>query len=292
MEKKLTRLSNNETYAYVDTASSKEVLVLVHGNMSSGVHYKPLIERFRDIYRVIAPDLRGFGDTTYNQPINSLEDLSDDLYLLLTQLKVKKINIAGWSTGGAIILKFAAKYPEMVNRIVLIESASYRGYPVYKKDAKGQPLIGQYYDKIEELAKDPVQVLPMVNALESNNVVFIKQIWDMLIYNVSKPNSEDDKLYLSETMKQRNIVDIDWCLTTFNMSETSNGVTNGDNSIKLVTAPVLSLWSEKDIVVLEYMIDETVNALTNCKKVTIKNSGHSPLIDSPEELYSLMKEFF
>jgi len=291
MEKKKVLLPNSETYAYIDEGQGVETLLLVHGNMSSGVHYKPLIERFKKNYRVIAPDLRGFGDSSYNAPIKSLEDLSDDLYLLLKELKINKVHIAGWSTGGAVILKLAAKHNEMIDKIVLIESASYRGYPVFKKDAAGAPLIGQYYDNIAELALDPVQVLPMVNAFEKNDTPFIKYIWDLLIYNVNKPSKEDDDLFLSETMKQKNIVDIDWCLTTFNMSHTTNGVSEGDGTIDQVTQPVLSLWSEKDIVVLEYMVDETVLALSNAKKIVVKNSGHSPLVDCPDELYKFISDF-
>ncbi len=212
--------------------------------------------------------------------------------MLLEELNIKKVHVAGWSTGGAVILKLAAKHGKYIDKIVLIESASYRGYPVFKKDSNNQPILGVSYDNIQELALDPVQVLPIVNALESNDVVTIKYIWDLLIYNVNKPSKEDDDLYLSETMKQRNIVDIDWCLTRFNMSNSSNGVTEGDNSIEEVVSPVLSLWSEKDIVVLEYMIDETVKALKDSRKIVLKDSGHSPLVDCPDELYNLMINFF
>lgn len=291
MEKKKVLLSNGETYYYIDEGNSKETILLVHGNMSSGVHYKPLIEKFKKDFRVIAPDMRGFGDSSYNKRIESLEDLSDDLYLFLKELNINRVHVAGWSTGGAVVLKLAAKHSEIIDKIILIESASYRGYPVFKKDENNQPIIGVSYDKIEELAKDPVQVLPIVIAFENNDVATIKYIFDLLIYNVNKPNEEDDKLYLQETMKQRNIVDIDWCLTRFNMSHTNNGVCDGDGSIDNIKSPVLSLWSENDIVVLEYMIDETVKALPNAKKVILRNSGHSPFVDCPNKLYELMISF-
>lgn len=291
MEKKKVLLPNGETYYYIDEGNSEEVILLVHGNMSSGVHYKPLIERFKDNYRVIAPDLRGFGDSSYNKRIESLEDLSDDLFLFLQELNITKVHIAGWSTGGAVALKLAAKHSDMIDKIILIESASYRGYPVYKKDEANQPIIGAFYDSIEELAKDPVQVLPIVNAFKNNDMATIKYIWDLLIYNVNKPSEEDDLLYLKETMKQRNLVDIDWCLTRFNMSHFTNGVTDGDGSIDDVKSSVLSLWSESDIVVLEYMIDETVKALKDSKKITLKDSGHSPMVDCPNELYELIINF-
>ena len=273
-----------EKLAYLDLGTGSEVMVLIHGNMSSGIHYKPLIERFKNDYRIIAPDMRGFGDSSYNNRYNDLEELSNDLLILLDKLKIHEYHLAGWSTGGAVALKIAALRPKEVKHVILIESCSYKGYPVFKKDQAGQPIIGSYYSSKEELALDPVQVAPMENIFNTNASAYMTAVWNQLIYTVNKPSDEDAKLYMSETMKEKCIVDVDWALTRFNMSNEFNGVTKGDGSIKNVICPVLSFWSEKDIVVLEYMVDETVAALNNCKKVKIPNSGHSPLIDQPDLL--------
>jgi len=291
MKKRSITLTNNEQYYYIDEGQGEEVFVLLHGNMSSGVHYKPLIERLQKDYRVIAPDMRGFGDSTYKMKIESLHDLADDVIDFLRILAIKKYHLVGWSTGGAIALSIAAKKPEQVQDLVLIESCSYRGYPIFKKNAQFQPIIGEYYQTIEEVAQDPVQVAPMVQLFETGNVAVMKAIWDQAIYTVNKPSKEDDELYLSETMKQRNLVEIDWGLTTFNMSNFTNGVTLGDGTISDVTCPVLSIWSELDITVLEYMVDETVEALQNAKKVVLKQSGHSPLVDCPDELIMQINNF-
>lgn len=291
MKKKGITLVNNEQYYYLDEGQGKDVFVLLHGNMSSSIHFKPLIERLKKEYRVIVPDLRGFGDSTYKNGIEKLEDLADDVIDFLRILSIHKYHIAGWSTGGAIALSVASKKPEEVIDVVLIESCSYRGYPIFKKNEQFQPIIGEYYQTKEEMALDPVQVAPMLPIFENKDMDTIKMIWDAAIYTVNKPSKEDDDLYLSETLKQRNLVDIDWGLTTFNMSNFTNGVTFGDGSIEKVTCPVLSLWSDKDITVLEYMIDETVEALSNAKKVILKDSGHSPLVDCPDKLYEEIQKF-
>lgn len=291
MKKRSITLTNNEQYYYIDEGQGDQVFVLLHGNMSSGVHYKPLIERLQGEYRVIAPDMRGFGDTTYKTRINSLHDLADDVIDFLRILGVKSYHLVGWSTGGAIALSIAAKKPEDVIDVTLIESCSYRGYPIFKKNEQLQPIIGEYYQSKEDLANDLVQVAPMVQLFETNNTAVMKMIWDQVIYTVGKPDPQDEEVYLSETMKQRNLVDIDWGLTTFNMSNFSNGVTLGDGSITNVVCPVLSLWGDKDITVLEYMIDETVEALANATKVVLKDSGHNPLVDCPDELIIQIKRF-
>ncbi len=75
------------------------------------------------------------------------------------------------------------------------------------------------------------------------------------------------------------------------MSNFTNGVTLGDNTIKDIVCPVLTLWGDRDITVLEYMIDETVEALKDVKKVILKNSGHSPFVDCPDELIKNIVNF-
>jgi len=284
MKKKYIELSNDERIYYLDEGQGEKVFVLIHGNMSSGVHYKPFIDRMRNEYRIIAPDMRGFGDSSYKTPINGLEDLGTDILDLLDALNIQKYYLVGWSTGGAIAMDIAAKRQNSVEKLILVESCSYRGYPIFKKDASGQPILGEYYTSKQELALDPVQVKPMDDIFKTKNIPVMKAIWDQLIYTVNKPSKAEDELYLSETIKQRNIIDIDWSLTTFNMSNFTNGVTLGNNTIGDIKCPVLAFWGDTDMVVLEYMVDETVEAIKDIKKVTLKNSGHSPFVDCPNEL--------
>jgi len=290
MEKKFLNIGK-ERLAYLDLGAGKETIVLIHGNMSSGIHYKPIIDKLVKDYRIIAPDLRGFGDSSYNNEFNDLEELADDVLVLLDNLNIYDYVVAGWSTGGAVALKIAAKRPKEVKKVVLIESCSYKGYPIFKKDAAGQPLVGEYYSTKAEVGADPIQVAPMDNIFKTGAKAYMKAVWDQAIYTVNKPSPEDDDLYLTETMKERCIVDIDWALTRFNMSNDNNGVIDGDGSIKDVVCPVISFWSEKDIVVLEYMVDETVAALKDATKVKLSNSGHSPLVDCPEVLVKGILEF-
>jgi pimeloyl-ACP methyl ester carboxylesterase len=131
----------------------------------------------------------------------------------------------------------------------------------------------------------------MVDVFNAGLTAVMKSVWDAAIYTVNKPSPTDDELFLSETMKQRNLLDIDWCLTTFNMSNTSNGLRDGDNTIKDVVCPVVSFWGDKDVIVLEYMIDETVAEVNDIKKIVFENSGHSPLVDVPEKLSQAIIKF-
>jgi pimeloyl-ACP methyl ester carboxylesterase len=100
-------LPNGETYAYLDEGQG-ETILFIHGNMSSSLHYLPLLERIKG-YRLLVPDLRGFGDSTYNSRFSSLGELAGDLKLFADRLGVARAHLAGWSTGGGIDFELAVR---------------------------------------------------------------------------------------------------------------------------------------------------------------------------------------
>ena len=291
MDKKTIKLYNGETLAYLHEPNpGKKTLLLLHGNMSSSRHYEPLITRLKEHFELMVPDLRGFGDSSYHRPIESLEDFADDCASFLARLKNDRVYLVGWSTGGGIALKFAAKYPQLTEALILIESASYRGYPIYEKD-ENYTSTKQLYTSKEAMAHDPVQVLPALKAIENQDLEFMKKIWMQAIYNVHVPKDEALIRYLKETLKQRNLIDVDWALMNFNMSETQNGVAPGDGSIKDINVPVLSIWGQNDRVINKMMFEETVAVLNDVTPYIFEKGSHAPITDNPDQLSKLIKTF-
>jgi pimeloyl-ACP methyl ester carboxylesterase len=291
--KKMIQLPHGETIAYVEQGHGPKTILLVHGNMSSSIHYVPLLERIPEEYRVIAPDMRGFGDSTYHHEFNSLQELATEMIHLMDALHVEQASVVGWSTGGGVALLMAAHHPTRVERIFLIESTGYNGYPIFQKDEKGQPKMGVPYLSKKDMAKDPIQVVPAQQAMETNNVAFMDYLWNLAIYTgAHKPTPEANQLYLAETLKQRCLADIDWSLAALNMGHTPNLYGPGDGSIDRVTCPVLSIWGNKDITVPEYMVRTTVEAIgENATLKVYDNCGHSPLVDAPDQLAKDLLEF-
>jgi pimeloyl-ACP methyl ester carboxylesterase len=104
-------------------------VVLVHGNLSSGRFFSHLLERAPIRYRLIAPDMRGFGDSE-PAPLDAtrgLADWADDLAALLEALGISQPpHLVGWSTGGAAIALYALSAP--VASLTLIDPVSPFGY--------------------------------------------------------------------------------------------------------------------------------------------------------------------
>lgn len=98
-------------------------LVILHGWGCNIDTVRPIINILNDRYKVIAVDLPGFGKSSEpEEPIGSFE-YAEIVKEFLEELKVEKAIFIGHSFGGKLSIIFGSKYPEMVDKIVLIDSA-------------------------------------------------------------------------------------------------------------------------------------------------------------------------
>ncbi len=116
-------------------------VVLVHGNLSSARFYDRVLAGAPDGYRVIAPDMRGFGDSAKVaiDATRGLRDWSDDLAALVDHLGITDpVHLVGWSTGGAAIAHYAVDRPGAVASLTFIDPVAPYGFGA-TRDAEGTP---------------------------------------------------------------------------------------------------------------------------------------------------------
>jgi pimeloyl-ACP methyl ester carboxylesterase len=291
-EVKTLVLNNGETIAYREAGQGSKTVVLVHGNMSSSVHFQTTMEALENEYKVYAVDMRGFGDSSYNNELNSLRDFSEDIQLWVNALDLKDFNILGWSTGGGVVLELAADMPERVNKVFLLDSVGIKGYPMFKKDEKGQPILTQLITTKEEIKADPVQVVPILTAYATRNKDLLKMIWNAVIYNTVQPNEEDYDAYLEAMLKQRNLVDVDYSLVHFNMTSEQNLIGMGSGRMALIKAPVVILHGKNDYVVPFNQAEEMKQVFGEQAVLIPFEGGHSLPTDCFDAYIKVLKEHF
>jgi 3-oxoadipate enol-lactonase len=76
----------------------------------------------KENYRVIIPDLRGFGQSTYGGRSHTIGDMAADVIALMDAKELVSAHVVGISMGGAIALQLACDYPERVQRLVLVNT--------------------------------------------------------------------------------------------------------------------------------------------------------------------------
>jgi len=97
-----------------------EVMLMIHGNIESGVVWFGWVPRLGSEYRLLRPDLPGFGHSTI--PANfewKLPQVASVLAQFLDKMGVESAHILGAKTGGAIAVQFAASYPQRTRTLVL-----------------------------------------------------------------------------------------------------------------------------------------------------------------------------
>lgn len=292
--KKFVDLSNGERYAYLDQGQGEKIVFLLHGNMSSSLYFYDFFKRMENQkeYRLIAPDMRGFGDSSYVNRFDSFDDLAEDLNLFCASLGIKKCYLIGWSAGAGVGYRLIIKNPQLIQKFVSLNGASCRGYPLYKKDQKLQPIVGAVYLNKDELSMDPVQVLPMNKAILNKQKNFIDLIYSYTIFNVKKPGKDVLGVLFEENLKQRNLVDFDWSLANLNMSSITNLYQEGNFEINQVKCPVMLLWGTNDLVVTREMVEETSALLPQAIKKFYPNASHALLLDEPEQFKNDVLSFF
>jgi pimeloyl-ACP methyl ester carboxylesterase len=119
---------NGFPMAYRDEGSGKP-LVLVHAFPLTSLMWNPQVEELKRDYRVIAPDVRGFGESAAGAPrdrFSSVEEYAADLAAFLEQIGLgqEKVVLVGLSMGGYIAFDFYRRYAHMLRGLVLCDTRS------------------------------------------------------------------------------------------------------------------------------------------------------------------------
>jgi 3-oxoadipate enol-lactonase len=108
-----------------------EVALLIHGNDESSVSWFGWIPRMAQQFRLLRPDLPGFGNSAIPQNFEwSMPSLATTLARFLDRLGVGSAHIVGAKTGGAIGMQFAADYPQRTRTLTIVSG------PVTRVDSK------------------------------------------------------------------------------------------------------------------------------------------------------------
>ena len=93
-------------------------LVLVHGFLGSSKMWEPQIDFFKDYFRVITPDLPGFGRSNKVKSHNSIQSIANLLLDCLEEKKIDKFYLLGHSMGGMIVQEMAKKHGNKILKLV------------------------------------------------------------------------------------------------------------------------------------------------------------------------------
>ena len=114
---------NSTNLWYEETGSGSETIVFSHGLLWSGHMFREQVAFLKDRYRIITYDHRGQGKSPGTQPYD-METLSRDAIALIETLSDGPVHFMGLSMGGFVGMRVAARRPELLKSLVLLETSA------------------------------------------------------------------------------------------------------------------------------------------------------------------------
>ncbi len=149
-------------------AGEGPALVFLHGTGGSGKVWFNQLRRFEPGYRVLAPDLPGYGQTPLPENIRSIDDYPGFILSLLDEAGLSQAVLIGNSMGGRVAMQLALDHPERVAGLVLVNASGLKlpGIPIFHaRDAAPEEFAARLYyrassrgDIAERFVQSPEQV--------------------------------------------------------------------------------------------------------------------------------------
>ena len=238
---------------------NKEVLCFSNSLGTDNRLWYKIIDNFKDDYRIITYDKRGHGISNKPNKNLSIEVLANDIYDLLNHLKIKKVNFVGISIGGMIAQKLASKNPNLINKLVLCDTAVKIGNPAIWRER--------------------------INLLKKNGLDGISDSIIARWFSKSFIEKNPDEIQIYKNMLNTTSVEgyLGCC----------EAIKNADLTIStnLIKNPTLVLVGENDLSTPPALVEDTAKLINNSIFKIIKNSGHLPCLDNPDEFSYLLKNF-
>ena len=109
---------------YLETnPAGYSIVLLLHGlgaDCSSWALQIPDLTRAG--FRILAPDARGFGRSSYPGPPHTIQKMAEDMLLLLGEFTAESAHVVGISMGGTLALQLALDQPQKVNKLILVDT--------------------------------------------------------------------------------------------------------------------------------------------------------------------------
>jgi pimeloyl-ACP methyl ester carboxylesterase len=105
-----------------DDVGGGEPVVLLHGYPFNRALWREQVEVLKDTHRIIAPDLRGLGESPVTNVIATMDEMAQDVAALLDQLGIEQAIIGGLSMGGYVTLAFYRLFTHRVKGLILADT--------------------------------------------------------------------------------------------------------------------------------------------------------------------------
>jgi len=248
--------------AYTDTGTGRPV-VLIHGYPFNRSLWNEQVAALSANHRVIAPDLRGFGESEASDGTATMNRMAQDVALLLDHLEIARATIAGLSMGGYVALAFYKQFASRVRALILADTRAQAD-----TDEAKQTRAQQAEKALAEgMAGIADAMLPKLLTPEtvSKRPEIVKRVRDMMLK--TKPQGAAAAL---------------------------RGMAERDDQTSLlakITVPALILVGAEDAITPVGDSEQMAQAIAGSRLVVFENAGHVSNLERTDEFNQALLEF-
>lgn len=249
-------------------------VVLLHGYAQTSRMWRPLMPGLANNHTVIAPDLRGFGESSTPADGYSKKAMAQDIHALVKSLGYPRVRIVGHDIGLMVAYAYAAQYPSEVDRIVLMD-AFLPGVGDWKSVWLMRDLWHFHF-----YGKTP---LALVAGRER---IYLDHFWNDFAANPAKSVSAKDRKFYTKAYAQPGHMKAGFEVFRAFETDASDFAEFAKTPLPM---PMLVLTGEKASG--DFLIQQGKLVATNVEGVVIKGSGHWLMDEAPGQVIPKLVDF-
>jgi len=256
---------NGAQLFYESTGEGPETIVFAHGLLWSGEMYAAQVAEFSKRYRCITFDFRGQGKTPVTAGGYDMDALADDAVALLEALGTGPVHFAGLSMGGFVAMRAAARRPDLVRSLILLETSA---------EPEPRENIGRY------------KLLGFVGRWLGYNLV-ASQVMPIMfgLTFLRDPARARERDAWRARLIANDRVGIERALAGV------IGRQSIDTQLGAISAPTLVIVGDEDVATPRAKAERIRDGIPGAKLVVIPHAGHSSTIEEPVAVNAAIAAF-
>jgi 2-hydroxy-6-oxonona-2,4-dienedioate hydrolase len=243
-------------------------VILLHGSGGEGGRWMPTIQALAPDFRVIAPDQIGWGASDKPLTIYHGGVFAEFLARFMREIGIAKAALVGQSMGAGVALQMAVKYPQMVERMVLVN--------------------GGGFTSPNDPPRNSISAAPDWHARQIANAGTLAESREYL-----------QKMYYNHALITDELVEHNLILRlrsayTAESVQTANARGLGsltEEEVRGIKVPTLLVWGANDKLSPPANADKLNAAIAGSRKLLIDKAGHYPFIEHPDQFNAAVREF-
>jgi pimeloyl-ACP methyl ester carboxylesterase len=273
-------ITTNGIKLHYVTQGEGKLMLMLHGFPEFWYSWRHQIPEFAKDYKVVALDLRGYNESDKPQQLEAynIQELRQDVAGVITGLGYENCILVGHDWGGAIAWNFAYHYPQMVEKLIVLN------IPHPAKLVEGlrmpQQLLKSWYIFFFQLPFLPELLI------QSNDYQLIAEGLQRMVIDKSTFNQADIEAYKDAAAKRGALTAmVNYYRNIF------QGLLQDSLKQKELEIPTLMIWGENDAALSKELTYETSKYVKNLTIKYIPNCSHWVQQEQPQLVNQYIREF-